>query len=827
MKRLTSFVFILAVIASLSISEAFAAKRWVLVEEFTNASCGPCASQNPSFKTFLGNNTDNVIPIVYRTSWPGSDVMYSLKSAMYDTRVQYYGVNGVPYAMTNGKEHASSNPQSFYPGAPGDAVGMQTEVNKYTGTTSPITITPTFTMDNKTMNISVNVTSTAAISGKKLRVAVMEAYHYFDKAGSNGEKHFYYLVRDMLPDVNGQTITLAANESKDFTFEAAPHPSIYSKYLYVVAFVQDDGTKEVLQAGTSPRPDITGADNMKKVPVTLAVDANQVHGFIEANSTVTRKVKITNPNLKETSFGLAARLTAPTDWSASIEPQEVTLAAGATAEINVTINAGPTLAYAAIYVDGFPINLAENELGGYASATVRALHKGVKIVSYTGLATFAAYLGAVTSANPTYKDRTSSLSVLDMEAMAAYPPENFDVLIYNLDYWALRSANGLLGNTYNESKAIRANIKSALTSGKNVLIFGEREAYNTFINASAVEGQTFYKQDLGFSSTTSTPRATFNSSGQITGLIPYRVDGVSGDPLSNGMTFSCNNHQYSGNYFTFYTDILKLETGSKAIPFLYADAMQENVVGVRYQNENKGKLVYISAPAPGFEINQLATLYNNIITWFYSTPSAIGPKITAGVSSVSFGTIMKGQTSTKVVKITNDGDETLNISGISIADDASSVFTLGTGKDTKTLAAGASVDIQVIFTPKDKANYTGNLRIQTNAGNTPDLKVALTGAGDVDTHVGEIGGKFYLNVSPNPVVSVSNVNYEINSDMPVNLSINLIDAQGNKVAELFNGISGNGSYNLNLNSSNHAAGAYYLSVMVDGELNNIPVMIVK
>lgn len=827
MKRLTSFLFLLAIIGSMTFSDAFSAKRWVLVEEFTNASCGPCAQQNPAFKTFLDNNKANVIPIVYRTSWPGRDIMYSQNPGMYDTRVQYYGVTGVPNARTNGKVHPQTG--NWYEGAPGDVTGMQSAVDSYASATSPITITPNYTMTGKTMNVAVNVATTSAISNKKLRTAVVEGYHYYDNAGTNGEKKFYFLVRELLPNVEGESITISANGNQDFSYKYTPNPSFYSQFFYIVSFIQDDATKEVLQAGISEMPNLNGVENMKVLPVTVAVDANQKHGFIEGNSTITRKIKITNPNLKEVTFGLSPKFTAPADWSASINKTEVTLAAGASEEIEASITAGATLSYVSLALDAFAINLPANELGGSATGIVYALHKGTKIVSYMGMAQFDQYLSAVISQSASYKGMTNYLGVLDMEAMSAYPADNFEATVYNFDYFGVQGAKGILGTNYTQSVAIRNNIQKALDAGKDVLIFGEWEAFNTFSNATYANGQTFYKQTIGVTSTAQpTMRIQVNSQGQITGMVPYRVDGVTNDPISGGMSFSCNSHQYAtaGQFFAVYTDILKPETGSKAIPFLYADANQSQVVGVRSENAAKGKLVYISAPPSGFALNDLATLYNKIIDWFMTTATA-GPKITAAVNSVSFGTIMKGESSKKMVKITNDGDVDLVINSIAIEGDANSVFTLGAGKDTETLGAGASVDIEVIFTPKDKANYAGNLRIQTNAINTPDLKLSISGSGDVDTHVGEIGGKFYLNVSPNPVVSVSNLKYEINNDMPVRLSINLIDAQGNKVAELFNGVSGNGTYNLNLNSTNYAAGAYYLSVMVDGELNNIPVMFVK
>lgn len=75
MKKLIPLFLLVAVVATMNLNDAYAAKRWVLIEEFTNASCGPCASQNPGFHNYLQKNMNNVIPIVHRTSWPGADVM--------------------------------------------------------------------------------------------------------------------------------------------------------------------------------------------------------------------------------------------------------------------------------------------------------------------------------------------------------------------------------------------------------------------------------------------------------------------------------------------------------------------------------------------------------------------------------------------------------------------------------------------------------------------------------------------------------------------------------------------------------------------------------
>ena len=50
-------------------------QRLTLLEEFTQASCGPCASQNPALNTLLSGNESKAVSIKYQTNWPGVDPM--------------------------------------------------------------------------------------------------------------------------------------------------------------------------------------------------------------------------------------------------------------------------------------------------------------------------------------------------------------------------------------------------------------------------------------------------------------------------------------------------------------------------------------------------------------------------------------------------------------------------------------------------------------------------------------------------------------------------------------------------------------------------------
>ena len=72
------------------------------MEEFTQASCPPCAVTNPGFNALLDANSDKIVSIKYQTSWPGFDPMNLHNPTQVQTRVTYYNVTGVPNAEEDG-----------------------------------------------------------------------------------------------------------------------------------------------------------------------------------------------------------------------------------------------------------------------------------------------------------------------------------------------------------------------------------------------------------------------------------------------------------------------------------------------------------------------------------------------------------------------------------------------------------------------------------------------------------------------------------------------------------------------------------------------------
>ncbi len=69
-KRLLSILLLIMGLSTINLmgQNAIGAKRYVLFEHFTNASCGPCASQNPVFEEFYSNHRTDARHITFHTS---------------------------------------------------------------------------------------------------------------------------------------------------------------------------------------------------------------------------------------------------------------------------------------------------------------------------------------------------------------------------------------------------------------------------------------------------------------------------------------------------------------------------------------------------------------------------------------------------------------------------------------------------------------------------------------------------------------------------------------------------------------------------------------
>lgn len=250
----------LAAAALLSVAALNAqSQRMVLVEEFTQASCGPCAAANPAFNALLAPNLGTkVVAIKYQTNWPGVDPMNTQTQTWVGPRVSYYGVNGVPHGVVDGVDIADDC--NAYVGYPGCLTQGEIDTRYNTPSSFTLGLTHTMSTDFDSIFITANITASQAFTSNgalKLHVALLEEEINFATApGTNGELDFYGVMRQMLPNASGTTLPSAWNngDAQTVTFAVAVPSYIYDiNKLQVAAFIQSDGDKAVQQAAiTSP-----------------------------------------------------------------------------------------------------------------------------------------------------------------------------------------------------------------------------------------------------------------------------------------------------------------------------------------------------------------------------------------------------------------------------------------------------------------------------------------------------------------------------------------------------------------------------------------------
>lgn len=214
----------------------------VLLEEWTNASCAPCASNNPTIDAFIESNFETIVPIKYHVWWPGqNDPMYLYNVPENTARTNYYGVSGVPNVIMGGV----TNPVYPYttPGSLQDAYDIQ--MNSATPLELYVTDTR-ITGDSIKADIQLTVHSPLLAGDYYLRVmAVERLIHYSSPPGNNGETDFYDVFRKAYPDIIGTSIpTTPGTYNFSFTYHIDMGVWVDS-LIYTAAFVQDDVSKKV------------------------------------------------------------------------------------------------------------------------------------------------------------------------------------------------------------------------------------------------------------------------------------------------------------------------------------------------------------------------------------------------------------------------------------------------------------------------------------------------------------------------------------------------------------------------------------------------------
>jgi hypothetical protein len=211
----------------------------LVFEHFTNASCAPCAAQNPAFVALLKSNSLKATSIKYHVSWPGVDPMYSANTADPTARVQYYTVTGVPNVLLgNAPGLVKVSPSAV----------TQALIDQNALATAPFEYNVNTRVSNDTLYVSGNVNNPSNIQGSLvLQLAVVEdPVNYTTPPGTNGETEFPSTVRKLLPNATGTTLS---GVSTPFNYFYIIPAGQIKENMFVVPFVQDTANKKAYKGG--------------------------------------------------------------------------------------------------------------------------------------------------------------------------------------------------------------------------------------------------------------------------------------------------------------------------------------------------------------------------------------------------------------------------------------------------------------------------------------------------------------------------------------------------------------------------------------------------
>jgi len=136
--------------AMITVCDTLQPKR-VMVEEFTQASCDPCAGAAPNVDSVLVNSASMSSAVRYHVNWPGRDCMDTVTlSAFVSTMVSYYHVSGVPDAQMDG--------MYIYPGSGGLSTPAIASAQS-AGSPFNINVTASYNSTTRTYSYSADIVS--------------------------------------------------------------------------------------------------------------------------------------------------------------------------------------------------------------------------------------------------------------------------------------------------------------------------------------------------------------------------------------------------------------------------------------------------------------------------------------------------------------------------------------------------------------------------------------------------------------------------------------------------------------------------------------------
>jgi hypothetical protein len=702
-------------------------KKYVLIEEFTSATCPPCAPASEALNQIV-NPAAGIISVRYHMYWPQptNDPFYLANPADNGARRQYYGVTGIPDAYVMGTlrvDPRDANLRTVVQQRLQQPVrlAISIEENRQNAPTIAITVRVR-NVSGQAMNLAGHVLHVVVLNRK---VEIPDLPRRIPN--SNGETVFYDAMMKMLPSASGTALSgsLAPGQEQSFqfTYQLGTGELWPAGQDYVTAFVQNTSTREVIDAGTNLEQRLT------LVRVQLAAPSPQF-AQVPRSQQITRTLTLRNLNDRPYSFRLLVDASAslvPQGWSVSIAPDSVEIPAGQSQQFTLRVSTSAQAEYAHLVI--------KPQLLSTQSGAILELRDTTVLVGLLSENTrYVAYWGANNWFSSVYWQPGKQLLAIGQdfaplpllpEVMEAFPMRQFQLAILPMGTVPLRAADGSLDYIWND-------LQQALQAGTRVYIAANAGLYWAFDPNSTnrlPDVQSFFRTTLGIQYTRLQRR--FTQSGGNVYLSSFPISGVAGDSIGDGITATANT---STSFYNLYTDIFATTAGSPARAVFYYDNTPSALGGVRVILPSGARVVYTSFGPEAIASGQLRLqILDRIVTWLLGGGGQQAqPRIALSTYSIRFDTTQVGQRSVQTLTISNTGEGTLRIQQIELQGQDASAFNVP-DRDVVpiVLDPGQETQLDIEFRPTREGFHSAQMVLRSNDPQEPESIVLLSGIGTV------------------------------------------------------------------------------------------------
>jgi hypothetical protein len=230
--------------------------RLTLLEHFTNANDSATVAADNLVKSIRRQMPEDVIDVQYHTSYPSSDRINTENPIVSSTRGLFYGNTRVPYALLDGGPYDeyldAERKYDFRSRRPGVE-----DVHSRSLTPPEFSIDINVAQLAPVMQLQIDLTALEAMAGRELTLYTLVIEDTIDNPdyfGTNDQDMFRNVARKILPDAGGENFSQSWDRGEMKTVPLVWSPIdtwINRGRISIVAFIQDDNTKEILQAATT------------------------------------------------------------------------------------------------------------------------------------------------------------------------------------------------------------------------------------------------------------------------------------------------------------------------------------------------------------------------------------------------------------------------------------------------------------------------------------------------------------------------------------------------------------------------------------------------